>query len=229
MSSFMRSMPSARLEVEAAGVERDALADDRHLLAALARRRVRQVDELRRLLAARRHAEEGAHARASCTRRGRAPERRARPPWRSRAATLARCVGCTSLAGALMRSRANHVASAKTSPRRAPSAASRALAPVGLDHAQRLHAACRSSRACSGRRCRCRGWRPRPPPGRAGAPGSRSPSTSMATRAGAEIARAAQPRRRRAAHRLGRRVRALAEPDHDDAAARAAGRWCGGG
>ena len=41
------------------------------------------------------------------------------------AATSARCVGCTSLAGALMRSRANHVASAKIWPRRAPSVASR--------------------------------------------------------------------------------------------------------
>ena len=37
------------------------------------------------------------------------------------AATFARYVGCTSLAGLLIRSRAKHVASAKTSPVRAPS------------------------------------------------------------------------------------------------------------
>ena len=50
-----------RLEIETAGVERDPLADDRDLLAR-SRRCIREMNEARRLLAARRHAQEGAHA-----------------------------------------------------------------------------------------------------------------------------------------------------------------------
>src|SRR5439155_377391 len=57
--------PLGGLEVEPARVERDALADEGDASGATARGRVREVDELRRLGAPGRHAEERAHAHAA--------------------------------------------------------------------------------------------------------------------------------------------------------------------
>ena len=79
------------------------------------------MDELWRLLAPRGHGDETPPCRASRTRRDRRPSHSSRGPCAMASATSARCVGWTSLAGALTRSRANQVARANVWPVRIPS------------------------------------------------------------------------------------------------------------
>ena len=164
------------LEVEAPGVEGDALADDGDALDGTARRAIREVDELRRLLAARGHPEEGPHPQLRALRA--VEDLRAEPGRLGDALGHLGQVRGMHLVGR----RIDQIAREPGGPREGLAGAHAlgdlaGAARIGRDDEGLVDELLRRSRACSARRRRSRGSAPRRPrgPGAAAAAGRRAP------------------------------------------------------